>query len=316
MAAKLFVESWAPDYGAPFEVSEDRLAASPVDPAVEVPGVWEPIPGDPSGADEVVFVDGVRRVDARLTLDDPIQGPLPGLCGSFGVGAVRWKVGGGSSYEDLQIQRLALLGGGAKPDLPGMPGLEYRAEAVGSDDPAALVAFFHGRMRAAEAVLAGRLAEAGNLVFADGPINELRPQNLIGYVKTHRVNYLGPDRTPLIGRLRAGQRTPLFLIQADQYARYSWYLRLADLPHGHSWTGVVRCEAPAALGVEDAAALANLSAGILPRVASESYMDPRAPQNLVPIAALEKELRRRLGDPALLYRSLLASVAGRQEVPA
>ncbi|HEY7704450.1 MAG TPA: hypothetical protein VID03_06415 [Acidimicrobiia bacterium] len=316
MVAKLFVESWAPDYGAPLEVSEERQAASKVDPGVEIAGVWEPLDGDPREADEVVFVDGVRRVDARLTLDDPIHGPLPGLCGSFGVGAVRWKVGHGAAFEELQVQRLAILGGGARPELPGMPGLDYRPEAVGSDDPAALVAFFHSRMRAAEAVLAGRLAEAGNLVFADGPINELRPQTLIGYVKTHRVNYLGPDLSPTISRLRAGQRTPIFLIEAEQYARYSWYLRLADLPHGHSWTGVVRCEAPASLGIDQASRLASCSAGILPRVASESYIDPRAPQNLVPIAALEKELRRRLGDPALLYRSLLTSVAGRQEVPA
>ena len=35
--------------------------------------------------------------------------------------------------------------------------------------------------------------------------------------------------------------------------------------------------------------------------------DPRAPQNLYPIAGLERELRRRLGDPALLYRSLRAA---------
>jgi hypothetical protein len=39
-------------------------------------------------------------------------------------------------------------------------------------------------------------------------------------------------------------------------------------------------------------------------VASEPHLDPRAPQNLVPIAALERELRRRLGDPAFVYRAL------------
>ena len=43
----------------------------------------------------------------------------------------------------------------------------------------------------------------------------------------------------------------------------------------------------------------------MPRYASEPHKDPRAPQNLYPIGGLERELRRRLGDPDLLYRALL-----------
>ena len=42
----------------------------------------------------------------------------------------------------------------------------------------------------------------------------------------------------------------------------------------------------------------------LPRFASQEHKDPRAPQNLYPIAGLERALRRRLGDARLLYRSL------------
>jgi hypothetical protein len=37
-------------------------------------------------------------------------------------------------------------------------------------------------------------------------------------------------------------------------------------------------------------------------------VDPRAPQNLVPIAALERELRHRMGDQRLVYRALRAAV--------
>ena len=51
-------------------------------------------------------------------------------------------------------------------------------------------------------------------------------------------------------------------------------------------------------------ALANLSQVTLCRFASAEYKDARAPQNLYPIAGLERELRRRLGDPRLLYRAL------------
>jgi hypothetical protein len=48
----------------------------------------------------------------------------------------------------------------------------------------------------------------------------------------------------------------------------------------------------------------------LPPYASEPHKDPRAPQNLYPIAGLERALRRRLGDQHVLYRALRrASVA-------
>ena len=58
--------------------------------------------------------------------------------------------------------------------------------------------------------------------------------------------------------------------------------------------------------------LAEISQLCLGRFASTEYKDGRAPQNLYPIAGLERELRRRLGDQQLLYRSLRgAGMAGR-----
>lgn len=44
-------------------------------------------------------------------------------------------------------------------------------------------------------------------------------------------------------------------------------------------------------------------------MASSPHKDPRAPQNLVPIGGLERELRHRLGDQQLLYRSLRGAAA-------
>jgi hypothetical protein len=46
---------------------------------------------------------------------------------------------------------------------------------------------------------------------------------------------------------------------------------------------------------------------LLPKLSSAPHKDPRAPQNLVPIGGLERELRRRLGDQQLLYRALRAA---------
>jgi hypothetical protein len=55
--------------------------------------------------------------------------------------------------------------------------------------------------------------------------------------------------------------------------------------------------------------LAHMSTTTLPRFASVPYKDPRAPQNLIPIAGLERRLRALLGDARLLHRSLMRSVA-------
>jgi hypothetical protein len=87
------------------------------------------------------------------------------------------------------------------------------------------------------------------------------------------------------------------------WRRYSWYLRLPCDP-GAPWAGIVRVECSADLDVADAVNLANLSQAALGRFASTEYKDARAPQNLYPIAGLERELRRRLGHPGLLYRAL------------
>lgn len=307
--SRLHVEGWAPEYGAPLDISEERIAKSPIDPSVETTD-WSPIPGDASQAPDVLaFVDGVRRIDARLTLDDPIEGPVPGIVGTFGVGATLWDRSiPRSTFSDLTIERVAVMAKGVAVEFGTLGGLPVSAESVAGDDPSDLISHFHGRMRAAETRVSSKLAAQGTLVIADGPINELRAQPIVGFIKTHRVTYLAPEHQPVIGRLRAGRRTPLFLIAAEQFARYSWYLRLADLPDGHSWTGVVRCEAPTALGLDHVVELADWTAGLLPLVASEGHIDPRAPQNLVPIGALERELRRRLGDQALVYRGLRAAV--------
>ena len=111
----------------------------------------------------------------------------------------------------------------------------------------------------------------------------------------------------MVASLRVAERTPVFLI-GTSWQRYSWYLRL-PCPVGAPWAGVVRCEASGETSVPAVVMLAELSQLVLPRYASCEYKDPRAPQNLYPIAGLERELRRRLGDQALLYRGLRAAAA-------
>jgi hypothetical protein len=72
---------------------------------------------------------------------------------------------------------------------------------------------------------------------------------------------------------------------------------------------VVRVEASADLTRRAVVDLADRSTVTLPLLASSQYKDPRAPQNLIPIAGLEGRLRRMLGDPRLLVRTLIAAAA-------
>jgi hypothetical protein len=94
----------------------------------------------------------------------------------------------------------------------------------------------------------------------------------------------------------------------SSWERHTWYLRLPCRP-GAPWAGIVRVECSADVPAAEAVAQAARSQATLPRFASTEYKDSRAPQNLYPIAGLERELRRWLGEPNLLYRALRRAAA-------
>ncbi|MGH9267300.1 MAG: hypothetical protein ACRD0D_03900, partial [Acidimicrobiales bacterium] len=173
----------------------------------------------------------------------------------------------------------------------------------------------------AEAAMARRLAQtggAGRVVIADGPLSLREPLDLVGLIKSHRRSYLDPGLEPVIRALAAGERTPLFAFGVIR-PRYSWYLRLADhaAPLGqHPWAGIVRLEASASLSLARAVRLADITAAHLPRFASQAFWDPRAPQNLVPVATLERRLWHLLGDRDLVLRAIRSALrSGRAGEP-
>ena len=116
--------------------------------------------GVDDGVERIAFVDGVRRVDARLTLDDPVDGPVAGLCGTFAVGATVWdRPARRSEVAAVRIERWAVLAGGRKETLPPVdlePGYDTTTSA--SDDPGHLIKTLHTKMRRAEGETATALA--------------------------------------------------------------------------------------------------------------------------------------------------------------
>ena len=82
------VDGWDPSYGASLELEgqlDGQLEESParIDADIELPARnWRPVDPDPAGPlpDALLFVDGVRRVEAQLWIDDEVRpgGARPG----------------------------------------------------------------------------------------------------------------------------------------------------------------------------------------------------------------------------------------------
>lgn len=320
---RISVEAWGPDYGGEVDLGPQDATVETIDVGCE-DRLWEPIAAEvPDGyADApIAFVDGTRRMDARVFLMDGGPAPIPGIAGSVGVGAVvcdppngsgngTWYTPRRAEIIELRIERYLAMGEGKDLSLPAGPGLEFQALPHPAKDLDQLADAIHQRMRTSEADLAAEIAKDGRLVFLDGPLAKMRPgpTRVVAYIKSHNRRYLPEKEEAILGKLGCGERTPLFAF-GEPRPRYSWYLRLCALDEtNHAWHGLVRCEVPAALSRDVAVQLADASAALLPRYASLPHWDPRAPQNLVPIAALEKELRRWLGDQGLVRRALRAAI--------
>ncbi|MGH8899897.1 MAG: DNA double-strand break repair nuclease NurA [Egibacteraceae bacterium] len=296
------VEPWAPDYGA--SVGELDPSGAQVEIGLERPEAsWAPVRVvGVAPARTVGFVDGVRRVDAQVWVTGGDGQTRLGLCASYAAGVVRCN--GAVVVERVEVRREVLCSAGDLEPIDARH-VTYQPATRPGEGAEALQLALQQRMRELEIGVTARALDAELLVI-DGPLRGCQDlPNAIGFVKTHRVSYLPATVADVVGRLAPGERTPLFAMTTS-WSRYSWYLRLPG-PNGHPWAGVVRAEVSADLAVAAARRLADLATATLPAYASAAHKDPRAPQNLYPIGGLERALRRRLGDPALLYRSLRAA---------
>jgi hypothetical protein len=332
-AMQFSVDAWDPAYGMSLEL-EEQLGESTarVEPDVELPaGQWRAVDPDPGLVlpPALLFVDGVRRVEARVWIDDvpPVRdGPAGGgpatdasaaLCASYAAGVV-CCCQQQAHVILVEARRGLFTVAPHASDIVTWAG-EYTASRT-TPDPATpmsvtLSQALQRRLGEVEVTtaVAARAALSGHavppdsdLLIIDGPLRGRQHlPRALGYIKSHRATYLPPDLNALVGALRPGQRTPVFLM-GTSWDRHSWYLRLPG-GTGAPWAGVVRIECSADLKPGEAIELAALSQRCLGRFASAAYKDSRAPQNLYPIAGLERELRRRLGDPRVLYRALRQS---------
>jgi hypothetical protein len=307
---RLSLDPWPSEYESAFQVEEFEKEDSNVNTGVEGVG-WHAIePSRDVRVGVICFIDGVRRVEARVIIDDGSGRIIRGLFGSAAVGTVLVKERV-SSFEEVRVKRVLVGGAGVLPESEllkvGNSHLLFEPLSVVDNTPIGPVAGLQNLMRTEEATLGEALASQADCVFADGPLTYFSGvmQTTVGVIKRLIETYLSATQFELVRRLQTGQRTPLFVITQGKYDRYSWYLRVGK-PRimDHDVAGVLRLEVRSGAGLEKAKQLADLSAACIPSFAGETFRDPRAPQNLLPIGALENELRHRLGDPVMIRRAI------------
>lgn len=255
---------------------------------------------------QLAFVDGSMRTDARLTRTGQDGILYTGLAGSWAVGAAVADGDLPLAIEELIGERVAIFCGGVAVTLPAQQGgWSWVADTVEGNDLALARQRLERRMRDGEGQLAERLCVTGWSTVLDGPLNNIRRTRalpVIGYVKTHHRRLLDADNWGRVTQLEVGERTSAFALGDELYG---CYLRVGDGgPWASPWAGIARLEVPAGAGRLTASSALDAVSSWLPQYASAPHRDKRAPVNLTPVAGLETRLRRHAGDARLALRAV------------
>ncbi len=316
---RLTLEPWSPEYDTSLHTDpSEAKVIEDVELEVEFSDWGKVRPSDYRvDFSQLYFIDGRRRLEGQVwnTLEGGII--APGLLGTLAVGAVTTKHDTltPAKVVDRVLERLLILSGGSGQDLiienrgHEYGRLEYRYEALNDTQNLenALMQRLQFLMREAEDKLAAGLPLENALLILDGPLQRRAPDRSLGYVKTIHHLYVSGSELEVLRQLEKGERTPVFRIGSRILPRYSWYIRLEDTPaYIQPFAGLVRLEVRDVMGIEWAKSIADWSCRVLPKYSAKAFRDPRAPQQLMPIAFLESDLGRRMGDMSIIRRRIQA----------
>lgn len=330
------LEPWSMGYDAPVSINPEEIPTSDnVNTEFEVGnGEWQPMRPAiaPELPHQILFIDGRMRIDALCNgrRDDEL---LYGAFATIAVGAVLVdRTISRAKCIAAEIRRIIAIGGNLNPPVTIIPApmsgrgeLKYdyclTSSNNDSDTPSQIVqsAMLDEELRIAnELSLNKELIKEDTLIVRDGPLLYRvyqTPYDTMGYVKTMGKAYLKGDNAQVLRSLKVGERTPIFRISNTHGSNLSWYLRSGskDLNYKklgyHDLHGIIRIDLNGAIPLERAKAIADQSTYLIPQYASHPTRDPRAPQNLTPVGALEKELGRRMGSRELISRRLRGFLA-------
>ena len=321
---RLTLEPWAPEYDtslhtqAGMEVGAVALGFDAVDLHCELE-VWQPVQTSRVNIQfsRLYFIDGRRRLEAKVFAQWEESGnthSAPGLLGTYSVGLAELETNGKAQIIEANPSRVLILGSQLEhpglriPALGNQLGhLDYEAHGIKDDgnQENQLEQTLQNLMRSHEKKLARDLDLGDDLLILDGTLPlEQAFDGSLGYVKTLHDLRLPPREQRVLFALLQQQRSPIFKIGER---RYSWFLRLAQPVEWHQGlSGVVRLEVYSDRGFEWAQKVADWTCQNLPRLAAKSFRDPRAPQQLMPVAFLEAEMGRRMGDIGIVRRRIQA----------
>ncbi len=336
LALKLRLDPWATEYNTSYFVEQNNEStAENVDTAIEMAD-WQAIVANLDiknfPYERLLFIDGSRRIEARVLLEDEEQQVAFGALASYGIGAVdccphQSRV---AKFVDLQAiglnatERVCVVGRGQKyedfdilPRLTSQLGnLKYKTVSTAEQDVDAVVRELQDIMLKAEHNLAANLESnfKNALIISDGPrpyMGKTPVKSVVGYVKTIHKMSISKKELTVVRELEQGERSPIYLIGGDDKSKqiFEWFLRLRDPnPWLFTLAGMVRLQAYAGSRpeekLEEVKALADYLSLLLPKFASQQHQDPRAPQQLLPVRGLEAELRRNMGNPQIIRRRI------------
>jgi hypothetical protein len=269
------VDAWDVGYGTALAIAEEDLPASVarVETDIETPaGQWAPIPvaSDIPHPSAVLFVDGVRRIDAQVWIDDPAAPdddtanapPVGGIaatasmavCASYAAGVVCCCGQPGRRQAHLlaaEIRRGLFTTAAHATDIQTRAGTYHARHTVGSDTVPLTMTLSNALQQALAEIevitaLAARTAlphaaEHGasspngrdgpdDLLVIDGPLRN----------RAHLPRTMGLIKTHRAGYLPPDLNRVVAALTAGQrtpvflmgtsWERHAWYLRLPSTP--------------------------------------------------------------------------------------
>jgi hypothetical protein len=303
-----------PDRNSIVEAEMDVAQAEDIVYDVESPS-WDARAPSGDGTGAIAFVDGVQNLDIGVVDDEIGERPVGGIMASYAAGAM--CIGGDPPLQHVLVERALILGEGREhlgmTLTVGKHVLHYRSVSCPGNDPVAFSQRLMDLRARLEMKVLDQLAPSGATVVVDGRLPPVGPTRAIGLIKTPHIlpfaNYA--EQFQLLPKLRAGERTPILKRRRSAREFYSWFVCLRTPRHyDFSLSGVVMLEMDTSNSIPEVQRAADFTACALPRFASDPMRDPRAPQNLLPVGELERQLRRRLGEPAIIQRAIRRELMG------
>lgn len=298
-----------PTYDSVAEATQDDRAAETLIDDCET-AQWRAIPPDTRLAvSDIAFVDGVERRERMISAEG--EGwPIPGMLVSYAAGAIcplrAWPL------CHVAVERRIILAGGARPPTVSLHAhntvLQYRPAHHAEPTAESLDRTLKELRAQLEAqVVRTLIAEGTELTVVDGRLPPAIESNAVGLIKTpHRFPVTKPEHIEVLIALKTGERSPVFVRRRSDRSYYSWFVCLRRPgPLDLALSGLAMMEMDDSVPLDEALRTADLTAAVLPPYASTPARDDRAPQNLLPVGQLERELRHRLGDAELLRRLML-----------